>query len=113
MPDLEARMRADRALRDAARSNLKTDVRHVRADLARQGITSRLFDRAAEGAEDMYEEAVDLAENHKGALATLIAAVFVWFARNPILSLFGLEENGEQDEHADHWSDDDYDYFGD
>ena len=39
-----------------------------------------------------------MAENNKGALAALLAAVIVWFARNPLLSLLGLGEEEEDEE---------------
>lgn len=86
--DLEMQLREDRALRDAALALLKADVSHVHAELTSRGIGARIADRIGEGAVDVFEEAVEVAENHRGALATLIAAVVLWFARHPIMSLF-------------------------
>lgn len=94
----------DRYLRDSAKALLDADIKHIKADFAHKGLGERAMDRVTEGAMDLYEEAIDLADDNKGALTALIAAVAVWFARHPILSLFGLgddEENEEWDEIAD------------
>ena len=98
MSDRKARMRADRHLRDSARALVDADIKHLKADLAHKGIGGRIMDRAKEGAFDLYEEAIDVAEDNKGALAALVAAVVVWFARNPILSHFGLEPDETDDD---------------
>lgn len=101
--DLEFQLREDRALRNAARALLEADVAHLRASLSGKSIGSRIVDRIGEGAEDVFDQAVELAEDHKGVLATLIAAIVLWFARHPIMSLF----TGEDDESAERERDDD------
>lgn len=93
--DLEFQLREDRALRNAALTLVKADVAHVRADLTSRGVGARIFDRIGEGAVDVFEEAVEVAENHRGALATLVAAIILWFARHPLMSLFSDEEDDE------------------
>jgi hypothetical protein len=95
--DLEAQLREDRVLRDAARALFRADVSHVRADLTSRGIGARLVDRLGEGAADVFEEAMEVADSHKGALATLVAAIVLWFARNPIIALFTGDEDTEGD----------------
>lgn len=85
---LERRMIEDKALRDAALALVKADVEQLRADLGVRNIGARMVDRVSEGASDMLEEAADLADNNKGVLAALVAALLVWLARNPILALF-------------------------
>ena len=92
------RMLEDRYLRDSARALVEADVEHVKTDLARKGLAARTFDTVKDGAIDLYEEAVDAAEDNKGALAALIAAVVVWFARNPLLDLLGLGEGDDASE---------------
>ena len=92
------RMLEDRYLRDSARALVEADVEHVKTNLARKGLAARTFDTVKGGAIDLYEEAVDAAEDNKGALAALIAAVVVWFARNPLLDLFGLGEGDDASE---------------
>ncbi|WP_369025305.1 hypothetical protein [Qipengyuania sp. RANM35] len=92
MSDRRARMIEDRYLRDSAKALVEADLEHLKTGLSKRGLTERAFDKVREGAVDIYEEAVEVAEDNKGALAALIAAVVVWFARNPILSLLGLGE---------------------
>ena len=96
---LEMQLREDRALRNAALAVVKADLAHVRADLTSRGVGARIFDRIGEGAVDVFEEAVEVADNHRGALATLLAAVVLWFARNPLMSLFTDEDEAEQQVH--------------
>ncbi|MXP46703.1 hypothetical protein GRI43_04750 [Altererythrobacter luteolus] len=105
--DPEARMREDRMMRDAALALVKADISNLKADYSAQGIGTRFASRMAEGATDVFEEAVDVADDNKGVLATLIAAVILWFARNPIMSLF------DDDNAPDDRPDDDPDLFGD
>lgn len=96
---LEMQLREDRALRNAALAVVKADLAHVRADLTSRGVGARIFDRIGEGAFDVFEEAVEVADNHRGALATLLAAVVLWFARHPLMSLFTDEDEAEQQVH--------------
>ena len=102
---LERQMLEDRALRNAARALVQADVEHLKADLKGKSIGSRVADRMTEGAVDVFEEAVEVAEDNKGVLATLIAAVVLWFTRNPIMSLFDDreldEELGDHEEQAE------------
>lgn len=74
----------DRHLRDAARALVKADVANLRADLAVRGIGERAVDRVVEGANEVYEEAMEVAADNKGALAAIAAALVLWFARHPI-----------------------------
>ncbi len=95
-------MYEDRTVRDAALELVKADIAHVRQDISAQGVGSRLADRFSEGAVDVFEEAVEVADDNRGVFATLVAAVFIWFARNPIMSLFDdTEENGGDEEFHD------------
>ena len=89
---LELRLAEDRALRDAARVLLKADISHLRADLAGKSFGERIVDRINDGAVGVFEGAVELADNNRGVLATLIGAILLWFARNPIMALFADDE---------------------
>lgn len=97
------RLKEDRALRDAALALLKADVAHLRADLSGKSMGERFMDRISEGAVDVFDEAVGVANNNRGVLATLIAAVLVWFARNPIMALFA-DDDELGDEGGDHFA---------
>ncbi|MCR2833937.1 hypothetical protein [Parerythrobacter lacustris] len=94
---LERQFAQDRALRDAAFALLKADVSHLRTDISAEGLMSRFAGRMSEGAIDVYEDAAEIAENNRGLLVALIAALVLWFAREPILSLLG--EDDEDDDH--------------
>lgn len=86
-------VREDRHLRDAARALVEADIENLRADLRVKGIGERALDRITEGASDVYEEAVEVAADNKGALAAIVAALVLWFARHPILeTLFGEDD---------------------
>ena len=106
MTDRKARMIEDRYLRDSARALVEADVDHLKTGLEQKGFAARALGSVKDGAIDIYEEALDVADDNKGALAALIAAIFVWFARNPILDFFGLGDSddtaADHDEAAEH-----------
>ena len=89
---LERNMREDRLMRDAARALVDADIANLRADLAGRGIGTRIKDRLGEGASDVLDEAVAVAEDNKGVVAALIGAIILWFARHPIIDLFSDED---------------------
>ena len=94
-----AKMLEDKRLRDAARALVTADIENLKSDLA---------DRLAEGASDVYDEALDVARDHKGALAAIAAAMILWFARNPVLAtLFG--DDWAEDPDAEYDAEEDYD----
>lgn len=80
----KAQVMADRHMRDAARALVDADVANLRADLAFRGIGERALGRVVEGASEVYDEAMEVASDNKGALAAIVAALVLWFARNPI-----------------------------
>lgn len=93
MSDRRIRMLEDKYMRDSARALVEADIEHLKSDFAHKGLGERAIERVREGATDLYEEAADMAGDNKGALAALIAAIVVWFARNPIMELFGRDPN--------------------
>lgn len=93
MSDAASRMREARALRDASLALVRADVAHLRNSIASKSLSERFVDRVSEGAVDVFEETIDAVDNHRGALAALIAALFLWLARNPILALIAGEED--------------------
>lgn len=92
---LERRLREDRALRNAAWALFEADIAHLRASLAGKSISSRIVDRIGEGASDVLDGAMEVADNNKGVIATLIAAIVLWFARNPLIDLFTDHDGAE------------------
>ncbi len=102
MTDLDRQLREDRALRNAAKALIIADYEHIRADLHHKGFGERIADRLSEGAIDIFEEAIEVADNNRGVLAALAAAIVLWFARNPIMSLFfGDRQRDEYREDAE------------
>jgi len=102
----------DRALRDAARAVLDEDIARLRAQLAEEGIASRVSTgvrstvsgRISAGASDVLAQARAQADDHKGVLALLVAAIILWFARGAILEWFGnlaAEVDGDDGSQAD------------
>ncbi|MCP5396865.1 MAG: hypothetical protein H6918_09055 [Sphingomonadaceae bacterium] len=95
MSELERRLREDRALRNAARAVVDADIAHIRSVFAPAHLAEKVGDEAT----DLFDRASAAADSHKGILATLIAAIFIWFARTPIMSLLseGEDEAGGSD----------------
>lgn len=99
MRNLDLKLKEDRALRDAARALITADIAILRADLLGKGFGERIVDRVNEGAADLFEEAVGLADDNRGVVAAMLAAVLLWFARSPIIGLF--TDNGDSDDGDD------------
>lgn len=100
---LEREMREDRLLRDAARALLQADIAQLKASLAERSIPERIGDRIGEGATDVLDEAVAVADENRGIVATVVAAIILWFARHPIIDMILGEDRRE----AEHESADD------
>lgn len=112
MTNARLRMIEDLHLRNSAKALVEADIAHLRADLAERGLGARAADRIAEGATDVYDEAVEVAADNKGALAAIVAALVLWFARHPILeALFGEDADGRDDEHEDYDDRHDRDHY--
>lgn len=88
-------------MRDAARALVDADISNLRADIAARSISTRVMDRIGEGAADVLDEAVAVADDNKGVIATLIAAIMLWFARHPIIDLLTGEDGDGEREAAD------------
>lgn len=106
MSALRIRMLEDRHLRNSAKALVEADIAHIKSDLAERGLGARAADRIADGASEVYDEAVEVASDNKGALAALIAALVLWFARNPILDALFVSDDDDPDEGYDDGSDD-------
>jgi hypothetical protein len=97
---LEREMREDRLLRDAARAIVQADVAQLKASLAERSIPERIGDKIGEGATDVLDEAVAVADENKGVVATLIAAIILWFARHPLIDLVRGEDERDAERDA-------------
>ena len=101
MTDRLARMLEDKYLRDSARALVEAHIEHLKTDVSQKSLATRAMERAREGAAELYEEAIDIADDNKGALAALLAAVVLWFARNPILEMLGFASDHDGADRAD------------
>lgn len=95
MTALRDAMIQDRNLRDTARALVDADIRNLRADLSTKGLAERAMDRVSTSASAVYDEAIEVAADHKGALAAIAAALVLWFARHPLLAAVTGEDDGE------------------
>lgn len=87
----------DRHLRDAARALVDADIANLRGNMAQRSLGERAIGRITAGANEVYDEAMEVAADHKGALAAIVAALALWFARHPILdALLGEGEDGDK-----------------
>lgn len=88
----------DRALRDAARDVFMADIEHARTSTSGQGIATRIGSRVGDGAKDVFEVAKVHADDNRGILAALIGAIVLFFAREPILEIFGITPSKDESE---------------
>jgi len=100
--DLAKQLQEDRQMRDQALALVKQDIAHLKSDYQDKGIGERAVDKLKGSANGIYGEAVEVASDHRGALAALVGAIVLWFARHPILAfLFGdkdPDEDADRDE---------------
>ena len=101
MTDLRTQLIEDRHLRDSARVLVEASVENVRSEFSGGGLAGRAKDRLTDGATEVYDEAVNVAADNKGALAAIVAALVMWFARNPLSELLGDMMHDENDDSAD------------
>lgn len=107
MPDLEAELKEDLMLRNAAKRLVKADLGFVKGDVAQKGIGSRAAGRAREGAADIAENAADYADTHRvqvgTGIAVAVAAFAGWIFRDRLAdAIYGLfHEKGPLEKAAD------------
>jgi hypothetical protein len=86
MARLMLKLASDRLARDAARERFDEKLKQVREDLGARGAGGRILDRVTEDARDMFDEALDVADENRGVIAGTIAALMIWFFRSPIIA---------------------------
>lgn len=100
-----ARLIQYRALRDEAWAVVRHDINRLQGDLELQGIGERIKDRAAEEAQEAWDQARDIASEHKGVVAGTFLALVAWLLRGPIgdalSALFGRDEEGDDEPEAE------------
>jgi hypothetical protein len=90
-----------RALRDAAWAMVQADIDMLKTELSAHGIGERLKDKAAEEAEAAWDNARDVATEHKGVVAGTLLALAAWLLRGPIGDALSALFGGDDDDDAE------------
>ena len=101
MSKLPQQFLEDRALRNAARDVFMADVEHARTSISGKGIAARVGSRVGDGAKDVFEVAKVHADDKRGILAALIGALVLFFAREPILEIFGITQPDDNEDSSE------------
>ncbi|WP_374528617.1 hypothetical protein [Novosphingobium sp.] len=88
MNEAASKLARDRANRKAARSLFDARISQVKADLEARPIGGRIADKAGEEAMNAANEALAVAKESKGIIAAMVAALALWFFRNPLIAFF-------------------------
>lgn len=93
-------LNAARSARDAARARYDARLAVVRGDIEARGVGGRIADKLGEDARQALGEALDVASESKGVIAGTVAALALWFLRNPITAwVEGLISTNEDNDH--------------
>ncbi|PNU06165.1 hypothetical protein [Novosphingobium guangzhouense] len=87
MGKLAAQVMADRAARDDAKAKLDEHYHAFKADIDERGLAGRIADDALDQAKLMFDEAATMVEEHPAAIGGTLAALMLWFLRNPLIDL--------------------------
>ena len=82
-----AELTRTRAHRNALKAELDSRLAIVRGDVAARGVGGRMADSAAQTAQDVLDEAIEVADENRAVVAGTIAALVVWFLRTPLMAL--------------------------
>lgn len=86
MSDLRTQYLICKAKRDDARAAFDNRVADLRADFEERGIAGRILDETIEQSMDMFDEAVEIVQDHPRAFTGTILALGLWMLRNPIMA---------------------------
>ena len=111
MTRVKAEYHRDRALRDAAKTNLDNDMEFMKADVERRGIGTRLADYATDNSQRAARNASAFARDNTGSVAggtaILFAALAAWIFWDPLMrmvdEMLGREPEGEDDATEQDW----------
>lgn len=97
MNEAESRLAADKANRKAARGLFDSRLAQVKADLAARSVPGRIKAKATDEAAKAIEQGVAVARESKGIIAGTMAALALWFFREPLWQLGKRLVAGKQD----------------
>lgn len=102
MNKADQRLNEDRANRRAARGLFDQKLAQVKTDYAARGLGLRIKAKAADQSKAALLQGLEVAKESKGIIAGVIAALLLWFWRNPLLArakqLLRNDQGGVQDE---------------
>lgn len=87
MSRLASEVLAARDRRDAARALFDQRATTIRGDLAAKGVGARIIDSVTGSASAGLDEALNIANSHRGIIAGTIVALVLWFLRPPLIAL--------------------------
>ena len=82
---LEAKVLADKALRDATNMALDTHLADVKLGLEERSLGTRVVDEIGAKAKAAFNETAEIAQENPGVIAGTIIALALWMLRNPII----------------------------
>ena len=97
MTDAESRLAEDRANRKVARGLFDSRLTQVKADLAARSVPGRIKAKATDEMAKGIEQGVTIAKESKGIIAGTVAALALWFFREPLWALGKGLIAGKQD----------------
>jgi hypothetical protein len=83
MPDPET-VTSLRAVRDSARARFNAGIEQVRTDIEVRGVGSRIAGKLESDAKAAGIYALDVVRDNKGIVGGTVAALGIWFFREPI-----------------------------
>lgn len=87
MNQAENRLAADRANRKAARGLFDSRLAQVKTDLAARSVPGRIKAKATDEMAKGIEQGAAIAKESKGIIAGTMAALALWFFREPLWAL--------------------------
>jgi len=101
MSKLIERVIADRTTRNAARAAFDANLAQVHTDLAARSVGGRIADKASDEAQAVLSQTLAVARESKGIIAAIIAALVLWFLRQPLLKALAGSDPAEVQEDQD------------
>lgn len=87
MSDPFKQLAEDRAVRSAAWDVFENDWAQIRSDLDARGVPGRIADTAGEQAREIFDTAIEVADENRTVVGGTVAALLLWLLRNPLIDL--------------------------
>ena len=97
MSDSARQLRLDGAQRLAARRAFDSRLAMIKDDVEARGVGGRIADSVTSQAHAVADQALEIAEENRGVIGGTIAALAIWFLRDPLLSLLARVTGRDDD----------------